>query len=90
MGIISKLFKTKVEKKEDARKKIYVGNALMKATKSSMTLDITEIMQHKEYFKRVHSTIDSIPHYEVDLSILPFKKGINRFGNSHYIIIKNK
>lgn len=89
MGIL-KLFKKKVEKKEATHSKIYVGNALIKPTRGSMTLDVTEILQHEEYFKRVNSSLGEIPHYEVDLTILPFKKGINRFGNSHYVIIKNK
>lgn len=83
---ITKLFTPDKSKKEKA--KIFVGNGRLSEMNSSITIDVTQLAKYPEYFKEI--TVDGEIHYEVEVTILPFQKGINKFGNSHYLIIKNK
>lgn len=69
--------------------KIFVGNGRVTEAHSDLTIDITELAKYTEYFTTVE-TQDGEVHYECSLTVLPFKKGVNRYGNTHYIIIKNK
>lgn len=77
--------------KEDIKKippKIYVGNAKINEHHMSATLDLTVLVEQEEYFNVANIAGDE--HFMVDVTLLPFKKGTNQFGNTHYIIIKNK
>ena len=90
MGLKEKIggFFTPSKDKKATIKKIFVGNGLLSAKNSNITIDLTELAKHDTYFKEVN--IGGNIHYEIDLTIIPYRDGINKFGNSHYIIIKNK
>lgn len=84
-------FKGFFKKNKDGIKKpvkIFVGSGLITDKASNITIDVTEILKHEGYFKQV--SISGNIHHEIDLTILPYRDGINKFGNSHYIIIKNR
>ncbi len=84
---IRKIFTPKGAKKEP-KPKIFVGNARINELNSNISLDLTEIAKNPEYFHEI--TINDERHYEIDLTVIPFKNGVNKFGNTHYVIIKNK
>jgi len=84
---IRKIFTPKGAKKEP-NPKIFVGNARINELNSNVSLDLTEIAKNDAYFHEI--TINGERHYEIDLTIIPFKQGVNKFGNTHYVIIKNK
>lgn len=68
--------------------KVYVGNAHVEKDRADITLDITEILEHEESWRReVTITGDKI---FLDITLLPFRAGTNKFGKNYYAIIKNK
>ena len=75
-------------KKPTKTPKIFVGNARINELNSDVSLDLTAIANHLEYAREI--TIDNERHYEITLTVIPFKQGVNKFGNTHYVIIKNK
>lgn len=75
-------------KKPTKPTKIFVGNARINELNSDVSLDLTAIANHLEYARGI--TINNERHYEITLTVIPFKQGVNKFGNTHYVIIKNK
>jgi hypothetical protein len=80
--------KTELHTKNDTPEKIYVGNARLDSIHGSMTLNMTEILNNKSAFRIAEINGEEITF--LNLTVLPFKKGKNRFGNTHYLIIKNQ
>ena len=68
--------------------KIFVGNARINELNSDVSLDLTAIGKYIDLAHEI--TINGERHYEITLTVIPFKQGVNKFGNTHYVIIKNK
>lgn len=79
------LFTPSKEKKDF---KVYVGNGIITDATANISIDLTELAKYPTSFREIIYKGET--HYTVDLTILPFKNGTNKFGNTHYIIIKNK
>jgi len=65
--------------------KIFVGNAEITPTCFDITLDMTEILKQTSYYRKASTGVSYL-----DIKLLPFRKGTNKFGKTHYAIIKNK
>lgn len=82
-------FKKIFTPKEKQQQKIYVGNARIVDTKTiNFTINLSEIANYPNHYRSIN--ISDANAYEIDLTAIPFKKGENKYGNTHYIIIKNK
>lgn len=76
-------------KKEPVKKpKIFIGNARLSELNSTITINITELAKHEGCF--TSTLINGELAYECEATLIPFKNGVNKFGNTHYLIIKNK
>ena len=72
----------------EAPEKVYVGNARIGEFSGHLTINISEVMSHADSFRK--ATVGGKVTLFLDVTLLPFKDGKNRFGNTHYIILKNK
>ena len=72
--------------KTEAPAKIYIGNSELEGDNKEATLDVMEILANAEHFRTNIST----GHQFLDVTFLPFRKGTNKFGKTHYAIIKDR
>ena len=66
--------------------KIFIGNAEMIGKRTNVTINITELLKHKRYFRKDVST--GIEY--TDVTLIPFKEGKNKFNKTHYAIIRTR
>jgi hypothetical protein len=66
--------------------KIYIGNSEFTEANTEATFDVTEILANAERF-RVNADTG---HQFLDVTFIPFRKGVNKFGKTHYAIIKDR
>lgn len=82
------IFTPKKGNEATKKPKIYIGNARLSELNSTITINVTELAKYEAMFTQV--TINGEQAYEVEATLIPFKNGVNKFGNTHYLIIKNK